>query len=590
MRSGFIQTGAPVGGRNLRNIERLQLAQSFTLLQDGWAGNHEFKFGWEYIDTKLDGFDEVFNDVEYSAAFLAPNAADIMEDLFLRFGFEQSAARFFTLSANPDGTLLVDISNEDIGLFAQDKWAVAPNVTLDLGLRYDRSSLFGDDDNNFSPRIGLAWDIGGDHRTILKASAGLFYDRNALAAAATVPEKGGIFTRSAFDVALPRLGVDYTDSLIDLVITSGFPIGGGARSPAENAAYIPFADALRNDPFALYGILGIPVDPNNPTVITADNIQALSGLTPQQALDRLETLWPGTDWEFFDVPGGSIVGDRVLSFFPRGPLSQTRAVSAYDRDQTPETMAFTVGVEHQINDNLTGSIAYVHRETDNLLTRRIVNLFDAAPGNPNFGRTTDGGPRISQVGYDGFIDYDGIILSVRRPFRNRYGFMVSYTYSDATDNLLTGDVGSGFSNNNHPEFDRGESNLSAPHIFVGNITTLLPFNIRLSSILFFRSGNAFSPRGIADTDGDGLVDQRDLSVERNSFRVDDYVSLDLRLEKPFNLPGGHEINVLVDVFNVTNEKNVANVNPVSGPSFGTPNEFFAGREVQLGLRFYLGGR
>ena len=42
----------------------------------------------------------------------------------------------------------------------------------------------------------------------------------------------------------------------------------------------------------------------------------------------------------------------------------------------------------------------MHRRTKDLLTRRIVNLFDAQPGDPNFGRTTDSGPRISQVTYD----------------------------------------------------------------------------------------------------------------------------------------------------------------------------------------------
>ncbi len=590
LRSGFIQTGAPVGGRSERNIERLQIAQDFTWIPQG-ATNHTFKFGWDYTDTTLDGFNEVWNDVEYSAAFLNPNAAGVMQDLFSRFGFEQSAARFFNLSANPDGRLNLDISNEDVGVFAQDQWQVADNVTVNLGLRWDRASLFGDDEDNFGPRAGITWDISGDYRTILKASAGIFHDRNALAAAAGVPSKGGIFTRNAFDVALPTLGYDYSDSLIDLVITSGFPIGGGARSPAENPSYRAFADALRANPLALYDILGIAVsDPSRPPTVTADNIQALSGMSPDQAVNLLETMWPGTDWAFFDVPGGSILGDRVLSFLPRGPLSTSRNVQVYDRDETPMTTAFTIGVEHQWGPDITLGLAYVHRETEDLLTQRIVNLFDAQPGDPNFGQTTDGGARITQVGYDGFIDYDGVVLSVRRPFRDRYGFSLSYTWSDAEDNLLTGNVGSGFSNNNHPEFDIGESNLSAPNVAVASITSLLPLDFRVSAVLFHRDGNAFSPRGIVDTDGDGLVDQRDLSVPRNSFRVDDFTSLDIRLEKPFQLPDGYEINLLIDVFNVTNERNVANVNPVSGPDFGTPNEFFPGREIQAGVRFYIGGR
>ena len=47
----------------------------------------------------------------------------------------------------------------------------------------------------------------------------------------------------------------------------------------------------------------------------------------------------------------------------------------------------------------------------------------------------------------------------------------------------------------------------------------------------------------------------------------------------------------IDAFNVTNEDNVANVNTgVADRTSVTPNEFFPGREIQIGVRFYLGGR
>ena len=220
--SGFIQTGAQLpGGRAERDIDRLALDQSWSRL----AGDHSFEAGWEFLDTSLTGFEEVSNDVEYSGYFLFPDAIARNEDLFERFGFQHEAARFFFLSADPDGSLNLDIGNDDLGLYAQDQWRVLSNVTLDLGLRYDRASLFGDDDDNVAPRAGVTWDVGGRHRTVVKASGGLFYDQNALLAATGVPEKGGFFRQTGFDVAMPRLGAVYTDSLIDLVITSGFPIG-----------------------------------------------------------------------------------------------------------------------------------------------------------------------------------------------------------------------------------------------------------------------------------------------------------------------------------------------------------------------------
>ncbi len=591
LRTGFMQTGAPFGGKTKRDRDRVQLAQSLTRAGIDWRGDHQFKFGWDYNHVGLSGFNEVTNDVEYSAAFLAPNAHAVNEDLFRRLGFAQSAARFFTLSSSPDGSLNLDITSNDLAFFAQDTWQAGPSVTINAGVRYDYSSLFSDDTNNVAPRLGLAWDVGGRHRTIVKANWGVFFDRNVLSAAATVPEKGGIFTRSAFDVTLPRLGADYTDSLIDLVITSGFPIGGGVRTPPENRAYAAFANALRANPLYLYQLLGISVaNPSAPPVVTADNVQQLSGKSAAQVVALLESTFPGTDWEFFDVPGGSVVGDRVLSFFPRGPLAFSRDVSVYSQDRTPWTNAFNAGIEQQIGENVSVSAMYVRRRTRDLLTRRITNLFDVPRGDPNFGRTTDGGPRISQVTYDGRINYDGLVLSARKRFSSRYQLGVSYTGSRARDNLLTGSVGSTFSNNNHPEIDFGPSNQSVPHIFTANGLVVVPFDIHVSGIVFWRSGSAFNPRGIQDLDGDGLVDQRDTTQERNAFRTESYGDFDMRVEKRVALPGRSSVTVLLEGFNLLNRANVRSVTDVAGPNFGTPTTFFSGRELQVGIRFLFGAR
>src|SRR5262249_37030447 len=178
-------------------------------------------------------------------------------------------------------------------------------------------------------------------------------------------------------------------------------------------------------------------------------------------------------------------------------------------------------------------------------------LYDVPAGSPNFGKTTDGGPQISEVTYDGLVNYDGIVLSVRKRFNARYQFGLSYTGSHARDNLLTGTVGSTFANNNHPEYDYGPSNQSAPNIFVANGVTVLPYDITFSGIVFWRNGAAFNPRGLIDSDGDGLVDQRDLTYPRNAFRVAPYADVDLRVEKkvPF---GRNSASVLFEVFNLFN--------------------------------------
>lgn len=74
--------------------------------------------------------------------------------------------------------------------FAQDTFKLKPNVTLTYGLRYDvyampaadasspfaASQRFRTDRNNFAPRVGIAWALGKDQKTVLRASAGMFYD------------------------------------------------------------------------------------------------------------------------------------------------------------------------------------------------------------------------------------------------------------------------------------------------------------------------------------------------------------------------------------------------------------------------------
>ncbi len=589
LRSGFQQTGAPFNGKQDRTTRRFQLAQSLTWNRAGGAGEHELKVGWDFNDLGVKGFNDVVNDVEYSAAFLAPNAQAINEQLFTRFGFAQSAARFFLALPEPGQTLDLDISDKNYSGFVQDTWKAGGGLTFNLGLRYDKSSLFGGDGDNVAPRVGATWDVGKKGRTLLRGNWGRFYDRNLLTAAATVPEKGGIFTRTAFDVALPRLGADYTDSLIDLVITSGFPTGPGTRGPAENPAYQGFANDLRRDPLALYRLLGIRVtNPALPPVVTADNIQQLSGLSPQQAVALLERTYPGTDWEFFDVPGGSTVGNRVLSFFPRGPLAVTREVSRYSGDNTPVTNAFSLGLDQELFRDFGASVTYVHRRSHDLLTRRIVNLYPAKPGDPNFGKTTDGGPRINQVTYEGRIEYDGVAVALSKRYRHGYAFLLSYTYSSNKDNLLTGGVGSTFSDNNDPEKDFGPSNQSVPHTLTASGLVDLPLGFKLAALLAWRSGLAFNPRGIQDLDGDGLVDQRDTAVPRNRFRTKAYGTLDARLEKAFKVGGKNALSLLVEGFNLFNRKNVKNVSNVSGAEFGAPTEYFPGREIQLGARWNFG--
>ena len=83
----------------------------------------------------------------------------------------------FSLSSGNPST---GVSQTDAGLFMNDDWRVRPNLTLSGGLRYEVQDNYGDA-SNFAPRLGIAWGIDARGRrpakTVLRAGAGIFYDR-----------------------------------------------------------------------------------------------------------------------------------------------------------------------------------------------------------------------------------------------------------------------------------------------------------------------------------------------------------------------------------------------------------------------------
>ncbi|MCL4522337.1 MAG: TonB-dependent receptor, partial [Acidobacteria bacterium] len=103
------------------------------------------------------------------------------------------------------GTSRLPFSNKTFAGFVQDSWRVHPRLTVNYGARYDveltptfpsptpmnkaaEDSLnimlgIPRDKNNWSPRIGVAWDPLGNGNTLIRAGYGVFFDHPLLAVA-----------------------------------------------------------------------------------------------------------------------------------------------------------------------------------------------------------------------------------------------------------------------------------------------------------------------------------------------------------------------------------------------------------------------
>jgi Carboxypeptidase regulatory-like domain/TonB dependent receptor-like, beta-barrel len=84
------------------------------------------------------------------------------------------------------GDTVVSERNPNLGLYLQDEWRLSSQLTVNAGLRYDLQYLdtITTDGNNLSPRFGLVWLPFGSPRTLIRASAGRFFDRVPLRAVA----------------------------------------------------------------------------------------------------------------------------------------------------------------------------------------------------------------------------------------------------------------------------------------------------------------------------------------------------------------------------------------------------------------------
>lgn len=159
-------------------------------------GRHYFKFGEE--NRRMDYQGGTYGSARGSFTFNNSGALTALQE-FLLGQISSSPNSAVELLGNPAR----DIHTWAVAAFAQDDWRITDRLTLNLGLRYEMVTPLTEAHgqlaefnpslnppfaqqgmqvhnlwpiaNDFSPRVGLAWDIRGDSKWVVRASGNIMY-------------------------------------------------------------------------------------------------------------------------------------------------------------------------------------------------------------------------------------------------------------------------------------------------------------------------------------------------------------------------------------------------------------------------------
>jgi hypothetical protein len=195
-------------------------------------GSHTWKFGFDFRNVGESGFDNFTSrrqlTLDPEAAFEGydpglvanepPNNPDRSlvdaADAYWGFVIQDVQNQFFNKAATRQPTDNKNFKQHEYDWYAQDTWKVRPNLTLNLGLRYQLNSvpyetsgnlsnlltdpgsfatgapvtfslvgpgtghqLYKPDYKDFEPRVGFTWDPWKNGKTAIRAGFGVFHDR-----------------------------------------------------------------------------------------------------------------------------------------------------------------------------------------------------------------------------------------------------------------------------------------------------------------------------------------------------------------------------------------------------------------------------
>ncbi len=197
-----------IGGPNAFREQRGPTYQAIQTVTYG-SGRHNLKAGFEY---RWNGQQDEFDTIPSGDMTFAQQGTGLQGNARSGDGLATFLLGFAT-SASLRDQIPLRTRNYSLGGFVQDDWKLLPNLTLNLGVRYDvepppispedtfsgfdmnrvhpRAGVPGvvtfanvdgfprrialTDKNNISPRFGFAWRPAGNDRTVVRGGYGVFF-------------------------------------------------------------------------------------------------------------------------------------------------------------------------------------------------------------------------------------------------------------------------------------------------------------------------------------------------------------------------------------------------------------------------------
>jgi hypothetical protein len=488
------------------------------------------------------------------------------------------------------GTVYSQLRFTEWALFINDDWKVKRNLTVNIGLRYEnygtmhdkedtlRNLVFGAgdsfgtrqasgkvdfvnqfypaDNKNFGPRVGMAWDVSGNAKTVVRAGYGISYDRiptlpaetyrtnPPLRATATLGYLLGTpsFTYSLGDPSLPYYGYPVDPSLqVGLNAQNGLK---GARVSLQAVDPNLVSPMVHNWFFGIQKDLGhgIVLDANyigtaGHHLLNAVNVNRFAG-------DLLSGQFHGFNPAFSSI---SLVQSTSNSFYQGGTLQVKRQF------RQGFTLQGAYTFSKAIDDTDVGVSTTAWQDASNRRAERAVAGFDIPQ-------------RLSLVGIWELPVFRNSRLS---------GKLLGGWHLSGFAIMEKGDPLTVVSTASYPagDFNADGTNNDRPNAPAAGVPTS-GFS-RSSYLTGLFPASAF-PKPASGTDG---------NLGRNTYRGPGFAQTDLSLAKNFKATERIGIRVQADAFNAFNRVNLADpVMDLASINFGKSVSTNTPRLIQLGVR------